>query len=87
MLGIAPAKVAGILLALAAGIGAIVVRPKLLSFALVVVAWLAPVTDLHFHYLLVLYVLAVVAAARWLQRWTRRTPTTHAPTAAGDQTA
>jgi hypothetical protein len=86
MLGIAPAKVAGILLALAAGIGAIVVRPKLLSYALVVVAWLAPVTDLHFHYLLVLYVLAVVAAARWLQRWTSRTPTTHAPTAAGDQT-
>lgn len=69
MIGIGPAKLAGILVALAAGVGAIVVRPRLLSFGLVVVAWLAPVTDLHFHYLLVVYVLAVVSGARWMQRW------------------
>jgi hypothetical protein len=68
VVGVTTAKLAGILLAIAAGIGAVFVRPPLVSFALVVVAWLAPVTDLHAHYLLVIYVLAVVAAARWLQR-------------------
>lgn len=85
-LGVGPAKLAGIVLALVAGIGAIFVRPLVLSFTLVVVAWLAPVTDLHFHYLLVVYVLAVVAAARWLQRWTDRGSTTHAPSAADGRT-
>ena len=66
ILGIGTAKVAGIVTALVAGGLAIVARSPLVSFALVVVAWLAPVTDLHFHYLLVVYVLAVVAVARWL---------------------
>lgn len=87
MLGIGPAKLAGILLALAAGIGAIFVRRVVVSFALVVVAWLAPVTDLHFHYLLVVYVLGVVAAARWLQRWTMRGPETQVLSVADRRTA
>jgi hypothetical protein len=72
ILGIGPAKLAGILLAVAAGIAAVFVRPPLFAFGLVVAAWLAPVTDLHFHYLLVVYVLAVVTGARWLQRWSTR---------------
>ena len=83
-IGIGPAKLAGIVLALAAGIGAVVVRPPLLSFGLVVVAWLAPVTDLHFHYLLVVYVLAVVAGARWLERWSTRGASGRHPTAADE---
>ena len=72
VLGIGTAKLAGIALAVVAGVLAVIVTPRLLSFALVVVAWLAPVTDLHFHYLLVVYVLAVAAYAVWLRR--RRDP-------------
>ena len=72
VLGIGTAKMAGIALAVTAGVLAVIVTPRLLSFALVVVAWLAPVTDLHFHYLLVVYVLAVAAYAVWLRR--RRDP-------------
>ena len=72
VLGIGTAKMAGIALAVTAGVLAVIVTPRLLSFALVVVAWLAPVTDLHFHYLLVVYVLAVAAYAVWLRR--RRHP-------------
>ena len=67
IVGIGTAKLAGIALALVAGGMAVLVRSPLISFALVVVAWLAPVTDLHFHYLLVVYVLAVVACATWLR--------------------
>jgi hypothetical protein len=68
LLGIGAAKLAGIALALGAGALAVFVRSDLISFALVVVAWLAPVTDLHFHYLLVVYVLIVVAYCTWLRR-------------------
>ena len=60
------AKLAGIGLALVAGGLAVLVRRPLVSFALVVIAWLSPVTDLHFHYLLVVYVLVVVTCATWL---------------------
>ena len=74
VLGIGAAKLAGIALALVAGGLAVAVRAPLLSFALVVVAWIAPVTDLHFHYLLVVYVLAVVAYAKLLGRRRRPTP-------------
>ena len=81
IVGIGPAKLAGIVVALAAGIGAVFVRPPLVAFGLVVVAWLAPVTDLHFHYLLVIYVLSVVAGARSLQRWSTRAEATHDPLA------
>jgi hypothetical protein len=66
IVGIGPAKLAGIAFALVAGGLAVLARAPLLSFALVVVAWLAPVTDLHYHYLLVVYVLAVVVAVSWL---------------------
>lgn len=76
VLGIGAAKLAGIALAVVAGVLAVIVRPRLLSFALVVVAWLAPVTDLHFHYLLVVYVLAVAAYAVWRERG-RVTATSH----------
>jgi hypothetical protein len=61
------AKLGGIGLALVAGLLAVVARPPLLSFALVVIAWLSPVTDLHSHYLLVVYVLAVVTCATWVR--------------------
>lgn len=71
-LGSGPAKLAGIILALVAGGLAVLARQPLLAFALVVIAWLSPVTDLHYHYLLVVYVLAVVTAATWLRR--RRGP-------------
>lgn len=67
-LGIGGAKLAGIAVALLAGVLAVIARPPLLSFALVAIAWLAPVTDLHFHYYLVAYVVAVVAGATWLAR-------------------
>jgi hypothetical protein len=68
VVGIGASKAAGIALALLAGVLAIAVRSPLLSFALVSLAWLAPVTDLHFHYYLVLYVVAVAAFATWLRR-------------------
>jgi hypothetical protein len=71
-LGITGAKLAGIVLALVAGGLAVLVRSPLLSFALVALAWLAPVTDLHYHYYLVAYVVAVVAVARWLARRRQR---------------
>ncbi len=87
IIGIGPAKLAGVLLALVAGIAAVFVRAPLASFGLVVVAWLAPVTDLHFHYLLVTYVLAVIAGARWLQRWSTRHAMTGDPLAADIRTA
>ena len=82
ILGVSLAKLAGILLAVAAGIGAVLVRSSLVSFGLVVVAWLAPVTDLHFHYLLVVYVLAVVTGAQWLERRSTRGASTGGPSAA-----
>jgi hypothetical protein len=68
IVGVGGAKLAGIVLALAAGGAAVVVRSPLVSFGLVVFAWLAPVTDLHSHYLLVVYVLAVTVCAAWLGR-------------------
>jgi hypothetical protein len=71
-LGVGPAKLAGIVFALLAGGLAVLVRRPLLAFALVVIAWLSPVTDLHYHYLLVVYVLAVVAVATWLRERRRR---------------
>lgn len=71
-LGAGAAKLAGIALALVAGGLAVLARQPLLAFALVVIAWLSPVTDLHYHYLLVVYVLAVVTVATWLRR--RRGP-------------
>ena len=73
------AKLAGIGLALVAGGLAVLVRRPLLSFALVVVAWLSPVTDLHFHYLLVVYVLVVVTCATWLGKRRQLVPTTLTP--------
>lgn len=78
-LGASAAKLAGIVLALVAGGLAVLARAPLLAFALVVVAWLSPVTDLHYHYLLVVYVLAVVTAATWLRR--RRGPASAPATA------
>lgn len=66
VVGVGAAKLAGIALALVAGGMAVVARSPLISFALVVFAWLAPVTDLHSHYLLVVYVLAVTACATLL---------------------
>lgn len=65
--GIEAAKLAGIGLALVAGVLAVVARSPLVAFTLVVIAWLSPVTDLHFHYLLVVYVLAVVVCATWIR--------------------
>lgn len=64
--GSGAAKLGGIGLALLAGTLAVLARAPLLAFALVVIAWLSPVTDLHYHYLLVVYVLAVVTGATWL---------------------
>jgi hypothetical protein len=66
IVGIGAAKLAGIALALVVGGTAVVARSPLISFALVVLAWLAPVTDLHSHYLLVIYVLAVTTCATLL---------------------
>ena len=87
IIGIGPAKLAGMLLALVAGVAALFVRAPFASFGLVVIAWLAPVTDLHFHYLLVVYVLAVIAGARWLQRLSTRAAATGDPLAADIGTA
>ena len=66
-LGVGAAKLAGIALALVAGGFAVLARSPLVAFALVVIAWLSPVTDLHYHYLLVVYVLAVVTSATWIR--------------------
>jgi hypothetical protein len=74
LVGIGAAKLGGIAIALLAGGAAVLVRPPLISFALVAVAWLAPVTDLHFHYYLVVYVVLVVACARWLARLRQPAP-------------
>lgn len=68
IVGVGAAKLAGIALAVVAGGAAVTVRSPLRAFALIVFAWLAPVTDLHSHYLLVVYVLAVVACAAWFGR-------------------
>ena len=72
--GIGAAKLGGIVLALVAGGLAVLARRPLVSFALVAIAWLSPVTDLHYHYLLVVYVLAVVACATWLRRRRQAAP-------------
>jgi hypothetical protein len=63
MLGPGPAKAAGTAVAVAAFLGAWLVRPPLLAYALVGIAWLAPVTDMQWHYLLIPYVFLVVAVA------------------------
>jgi hypothetical protein len=68
LVGVALAKLAGIAIAIVAGIVAVLTRPPLVAFGLLAIAWLAPVTDLHFHYLLVVYVWFVVAGAHWLGR-------------------
>ena len=62
-LGAGTAKVAGLAVAAAAFLGAWLVRSRLLAFALAGLAWLAPVTDMQYHYLLILYVVLVVALA------------------------
>ena len=66
LVGVAIAKSAGIAIAIAAGIAAVLTRSSLIAFGLLAIAWLAPVTDLHFHYLLVVYVWFVVAGSRWI---------------------
>ena len=63
-LGAGTAKAVGIAVAGVAFLGAWLVRSRLLAFALAGVAWLAPVTDMQYHYLLILYVVLVVAVAR-----------------------
>ena len=68
VVGVAVAKLAGIAVAIVAGIFAVMTRSSLIAFGLLAIAWLAPVTDLHFHYLLVVYVWFVVAGAHWLGR-------------------
>lgn len=68
VVGVTIAKLAGIGIALVAGIVAVMTRSALIAFGLLAIAWLAPVTDLHFHYLLVVYVWFVVAGAHWLGR-------------------
>jgi hypothetical protein len=70
-IGVSLAKAAGIAVAIAAGILAVVTRRQVLAFALLAVAWIAPVTDLHFHYFLVVYVVVTAAIARWLGRRSR----------------
>jgi hypothetical protein len=77
VVGIGAAKLGGIALALVSGGLALIVRSPLISFGLVALAWLAPVTDLHFHYYLVVYVVAVVAGAMWLGG--RRQPAPSSP--------
>jgi hypothetical protein len=79
IVGIGASKLAGIALALLAGALAVMVRSPLVSFALVALAWLAPVTDLHFHYYLVIYVVIVVAGARWLGRIRQRSQSSPIP--------
>ncbi len=66
LVGVGAAKLAGIVLAFVAGGLAVASRRPLLSFALITFAWLAPVTDLHAHYLLVVEVLIVTVCASWL---------------------
>lgn len=76
VVGIEAAKLAGIALAVIAGGLAVASRRTVLAFALLTFAWLAPVTDLHAHYLLVVYVLVVVAPAAWLGRRRREAAAT-----------
>jgi hypothetical protein len=78
-LGVSLAKSAGIVVAIAAGLAAVVVRPKLLAFGLVAIAWLAPVTDLHYHYLLVGYAWLVAAFTRVLTARARSVPVVDDP--------
>lgn len=76
IVGVGAAKLGGILLAAIAGMLAMGTRSSVVSFALLTFAWLAPVTDLHAHYLLVVYVLVVVVAASWLGRRRRKAAAT-----------
>lgn len=55
--------VGGVLLLLA-----VVVRSEFPAFVLLTIGMLAPMADGHAHYLLFLYVLVVIAAARWIAR-------------------
>ena len=72
-LGAGAAKAVGIAVAAVAFLGAWLARSRQLAFALAGVAWLAPVTDMQWHYLLILYVLLVVAVAHvFAQRRTTR---------------
>ena len=68
VVGVGLAKLAGIAVAIVAGITAVMTRSPIIAFGLLAIAWLAPVTDLHFHYLLVAYVWFVVVGAHWLGR-------------------
>ena len=60
---VAVAKAAGIAVAVLCAIGVILVRNRTIAFALLAAAMLAPVTDMHWYYLLTFYVVLVVVVA------------------------
>ena len=66
--GIPLAKLAGIVVGLALALAAIRVRSRLLAFVLLAAAIVAPVTDLHPHYGLFLFVVIVVVVAHAVGR-------------------
>lgn len=79
VVGVGVAKSSGIVLAVVLGALALVSRSSIVAFALVTFALLAPVTDLHPHYLLMLYVLIVVSGVSWIGRRRRSGATTVSP--------
>lgn len=68
VVGIGAAKAFGIFLSVALGVGALFVRSRIIAFSLVGVAWLAPVSDMHPHYFLIVYVVMVAAVAALMGR-------------------
>ncbi|MBI3749170.1 MAG: DUF2029 domain-containing protein [Chloroflexi bacterium] len=77
--GVGVAKLSGIVFAVVLGGFALVSRSSIVAFALVTFALLAPVTDFHPHYLLMLYVLIVVAGVSWIGGRRRSDATTVSP--------
>lgn len=61
--GVETAKLAGILAGLGLAVGVLVIRRPIWAFLSLAGALLAPVADMHPHYWLILYVVAVVAVA------------------------
>lgn len=60
LVGISLAKLLGVLIGVVAVAAMLLVRSRLAAFALLVIAWLAPVTDFHDHTWVFLYVVFLV---------------------------
>ncbi len=72
LLGYEAAKALGIVVAAIALLLAWWAPSRLAAYSFVTIAWLAPVTDMQLHYLLIVYVYLVVVASHALAVWRRQ---------------